>query len=388
MSAAPQYEAVVVGAGPAGCAAALALHRAGRRVCLVDDTPPGAAPGPRVGESLPGAVARLLPQLGIAGLADLLPPADYRPCVANASVWGSDRWTYQDALRNPEGGGWHLNRAAFDAALRARTRAAGVPIYPARLRHLAAGPAATEAAPTHHLRLDGASEQPGGDYPDLHTPWLVDATGRAAFVSRRLQGGRLRLDDQMAAVAWVPAAPHDHDAATRIRAVPGGWWYTALLPAGRRVICFHSLPATVAALVRSPAAFIAEFNAAALLPQPLALTTPPPVRAVEAGIARARQAAEPGLLCVGDAALAFDPLAAQGLFFALYSGLQAGRTLAGCLAAPAEQPAALLDYQNQLDRVFQTNQRARTYFYASEGRYMQQAYWRSRLAIPSPLPVA
>jgi 2-polyprenyl-6-methoxyphenol hydroxylase-like FAD-dependent oxidoreductase len=255
LSAATQYEAVVVGAGPAGCAAALALHRAGRRVCLVDDTPPGAAPGPRVGESLPGAVARLLPQLGITGLADLLAPADYRPCVANASAWGSDHWTYQDALRNPEGGGWHLNRAAFDAALRARTRAATVPTYHARLRHLAAEPDTPQAAPSYLLRLNEAGAQLGADLPELRTSWLIDATGRAAFVSRRLQGGRQRLDDQLAAVAWVPAAPHDHDASTRIRSVPGGWWYTALLPSSQRVICFHSLPDTVAALVRSPATF-------------------------------------------------------------------------------------------------------------------------------------
>ena len=381
MSAAIRYEAVVVGAGPAGCAAALALQRAGRHVCLVDDAPPAAAARPRVGESLPGAVVRLLPQLGIAGLPDLLSAADYHPCQANASAWGSDQWTYQDALRNPEGGGWHLNRAAFDAALRVRARAVGVPIYPARLRQLAAN------ATGHYLRLDGAGAdgQPDSQLPDLSTSWLVDATGRAAFVSRRLQGGRLRLDDQLAAVAWVAAGPHDHDAATRIRSVPGGWWYTARLPAGQRVICFHSEPATVAALVRNPASFLADFNAAALLPQPLPLATLPRVYAVEAGIARARQAAAPGLLCVGDAALAFDPLAAQGLFFALYSGLQAGRALDQCLAQPTQQPASLLNYQKQVDQVFLANQRARTYFYASEARYAQHAYWRSRLALPSSL---
>lgn len=139
-------------------------------------------------------------------------------------------------------------------------------------------------------------------------------------------------------------------------------------------------------LVRSPATFLAEFNAAALRPQPLLLATPPRVRAVDAGIARARQPAAPGLLCVGDAALAFDPLAAQGLFFALYSGLQAERTLARCLAVPGSQATARLNYQGQLDWVFQANQRARTYFYASEGRYAQQAYWRSRLALRGTLP--
>ena len=57
MPAGDMFDVAVAGAGAAGSAAALALQRAGWRVCLLDTPPP---PGPRVGESLPGAARRLL----------------------------------------------------------------------------------------------------------------------------------------------------------------------------------------------------------------------------------------------------------------------------------------------------------------------------------------
>ena len=370
-AAATPYDAVIAGAGPAGCAAAITLHRAGLRVCLVDDAP--APAGPKAGESLPGAARRLLHQLGISGLEDLLSSTDYAACVANASCWGNDYWTYQDALRNPEGGGWHLNRATFDAALRQRAQAVGVPRYQARISQLIPAAAGCPTA-DHWLGLRAADGQPTA----LRAPWLIDATGRAAFVSRRLQGGRHKLDNQMAAVTWVAAAPHDLDRATRIKSGPAGWWYTARLPDGQRVISFHGLPATVAAFVRQPTALLAQFDAAALLPHAIADTPVPKIKALDASVSCARQAAMAGLLCVGDAALAFDPLSSQGMFFALYSGIVAGGTLVRCIGTPALQADYLTDYQAKINQVLATNQQARRYFYASECRYRHEAYWQSR----------
>lgn len=369
--AATPYEVVIAGAGPAGCAAAITLHQAGLRVCLVDDA--SASARPKAGEALPGAAHRLLHRLGIAGIKDLLAPPDYTACVANASCWGNDYWTYQDALRNPEGGGWHLNRTAFDAALRQRALEAGVPLYQARISQLTP-PGAGSPSASYWLELRAADGQPA---PSLQASWLIDATGRAAFVSRRLQGGRYKLDNQMAAVAWVTTAPHDLDQATRIKSGPAGWWYTARLPDGQRVISFHGLPATVAEYVRRPTDFLAQFNEAALLPQPVAVTPALNVKALDASVGHARQAATAGLLCVGDAALAFDPLSSQGIFFALYSGITAGVTLARCVATPALESTYLSDYQTQVSRILVTNQQTRRYFYANECRYRHEAYWRA-----------
>ena len=92
---ATDYDVLVAGGGPAGAATAAAACLAGLRVALVDDSDEQRW---KLGESLPGAVLRSLRRLHIAGPEQLLAPDERERCAANVSAWGSDRWTYQDAL--------------------------------------------------------------------------------------------------------------------------------------------------------------------------------------------------------------------------------------------------------------------------------------------------
>ncbi len=371
MVSVPQYDVVVAGAGPAGSAVAIMLRRAGVRVCLVDAL---RTEGLKVGESLPGAIRRLLYALGINGINDLLPKNHYRACVANVSAWGSEQWTYQDALTNPEGGGWHIDRVAFDAALRQRALRAGVPFSQTSITDFTSDQATNSDNPGYLIQLAPSVHQTPAF---IRTAWLIDATGRRAFISRRLQKGRQRLGNQMAGVCWVAAAPNDPDHTTRIKSVPDGWWYTALLPSGFRVICFQSLPVTIATLRNDSTDFLRRFNTAFDLPQPINEQQPISIWAVDASVSRPFRVAEPGLLCVGDAALSNDPLSSQGIFFSLYSGLKGAEAIVQCLTTPSMATAALETYQRQIDEIFAANQRSRTYFYASESRYSSESFWRN-----------
>ena len=376
MAFVPQYDVVVAGAGPAGSAAAIMLQRAGARVCLVDDVQ---SDGPKVGESLPGAVHRLLYALGINGIADLLPKHHYQGCVANVSAWGSEQWTYQDALTNPEGGGWHIDRMAFDTALQRRARLAGVPFYQTQITDVAPDPQTTGNQPGYQVQLaPGVRQSPAF----IRTKWLIDATGRRAFISRRLQQGRQRLANQMAGVCWVATSPTDYDRTTRIKSAPDGWWYTARLPSGFRVISFQSLPETIADRRKNPADFLHRFNTAFDLAQPVNEQQPVSIRVVDASVSRPFRVAQPGLLCVGDAALSNDPLSSQGIFFALYSGIKGAEAIVRCITTPPISTAALTMYQQQVDEVFAANQRSRGYFYASESRYASEVFWQTRFVQP------
>ncbi|HEU4559656.1 MAG TPA: tryptophan 7-halogenase, partial [Longimicrobium sp.] len=116
-----RYAAVVAGGGPAGAAAALALARTGRRVLLVD-----AAPSPiPVGEALP-PVGRAL--LGELGLLDRFLRQGHAPSHGNASAWGSGELATHDFMFGVHGHGWHLDRARFDAGLRAAAAEAGAEV--------------------------------------------------------------------------------------------------------------------------------------------------------------------------------------------------------------------------------------------------------------------
>src|SRR6266540_1934916 len=76
-------DALVIGGGPAGCAAAIALARKGALVTLIDR---GLSKKQRVGESLPPAAKREL--LGLA-LYERFRIDNHRPSYGVRSVWGS-----------------------------------------------------------------------------------------------------------------------------------------------------------------------------------------------------------------------------------------------------------------------------------------------------------
>src|SRR4051794_7742445 len=107
-----EWDTLVIGGGPAGCAAAIALARGGHSVCIVEDRQAGDF---KVGESLPPAIKPLLQTLGAMTACN----GEWAiPSHGNQSAWGSPRLTDTDFIRDPNGHGWHLDRAQFDAELR------------------------------------------------------------------------------------------------------------------------------------------------------------------------------------------------------------------------------------------------------------------------------
>jgi menaquinone-9 beta-reductase len=109
-------EVAVVGAGPAGCAAAIALARAGRRVLLVERTAEAreSVCGEFLGSDAAAALARLGLDLGALGAVPLL-----RVRVAARR---------RDAAMPLPFPAWGLPRRLLDGALREAARAAGAEV--------------------------------------------------------------------------------------------------------------------------------------------------------------------------------------------------------------------------------------------------------------------
>ncbi len=364
-------DVAVIGGGPAGATAALILAQTGYQVLLVEQQ---SCPAFKVGEALPPAARPLLRDLG---LLDRLEAGGHLPSYGIQAAWGGPALQSTDFIRDPHGPGWHLDRAAFDAGLRAAAREAG-----AGVREGARAIAAARTGGGWHVTLAA----PAGP-PDIAARWLIDCSGRARWLARQLRVARHSDDRLLAFVTrFRPAPPgfaRDHDARTLVEAGADGWWYTALLPDGERVVVYHtdarnatSAPARTAtgygdllAVTTHMRALLTTYN--------YQLGHGP--RPTAANSTRLAGFAGAGWIAAGDAAIAFDPLSSQGIFTALYAGLHAARALHAHLTGDA---GALAAYDRNLTAIYAAYLHHRAVFYRLESRWAQQPFWHRRRQDP------
>jgi flavin-dependent dehydrogenase len=366
------HDVVVVGGGPGGCAAAIALraHAPGLRVALAEATDYAE---PRIGETLPPPAAGLLRHLGAW---DAFAAQGHRPAYGTAAAWGSAQPHDNDFLFQTHGVGWHLDRAAFDAMLAAQAEARGVLV----LR----GTRVTGAA-----REGGGWRLRSGTGGGMRTRFVVDATGTGAGFARRHGGARNVTCDRLAGFCRFFRETSPADPRTLVEAFADGWWYTAALPGGVRIAaCMTDTDLARGmgidgedawhALLRETAPRVGARLAGA---EPVG---EPVVRAARSR--RLDPAAGEGWIAVGDAASTFDPLSSQGVLKALRSGIYAAYA-AGDLLSRGDD-AGMLRYRAFAAREFEGYLRTRARYYADEQRWPGSEFWRRRHAAASRPAVA
>jgi len=360
-----RVEIAILGAGPAALSAAIVLRQSGVNVTVIGQPRQGQF---GIGESIPGATRRIFQRLGLGEVEAFLGAENVRRCSANLSSWGHADWDAQDSIRNPEGGGWHILRRDFEQRLLQFAARIGVDIRQARLTELQDNGAT--------YRLYAKTKQ--GE-TTIDAPFLIDATGRQAWLVRRLAGAPKSYSQQFAVLAWMNSPDTDKDNATRIKAVENGWWYSARLPKGSRVVAFQGLPETVQAYYKSPDQFLCALSDSELLPkacQPISLIAP--LQTSDASVKLAPKIAGPRWLAIGDAAQSFDPLSAQGLYFSFYSAISGAEAAIDVRSNPENAREVMADYCRKVADVFQTNQAARSLFYAQENRFPNSPYWQAQ----------
>ncbi|WEK07305.1 MAG: FAD-dependent monooxygenase [Candidatus Pseudomonas colombiensis] len=353
-------DVLVLGAGPAACTLALNLAPQAR-VLLVDKA---LEPVAGLGESLPAAAGRLLRDMG---LQQAFLQQGHPPCYSTRSTWGTDQPMQQDALRNLDGPGWHLDRPRFDAWLATVAQARGAALLQ-QTRILRVHPRPDEEHP-----WCVALQRQGRTF-EVQCRVLVDASGRGSWLARHL-GAQRRVSDKLVCGWLLGKDRADSDGISDLWAEAQGWWYSAALPGGQRLVNFYTdadLPA--AASAHSGQALLARLADSAL-PHLLDPGQAPRSGFCAAHSARLDRCCGTGWLAVGDAALAFDPLSAQGLFNALYTGLAGAETAYRCLQG---QPSALTDYAAELNRIEQAYTAHLGAWYQQEQRWQQAPFWQRR----------
>jgi flavin-dependent dehydrogenase len=367
------FEVAVVGGGPAGCAAALALRRLGVQGVLVVEA--GSYEGPRIGETVPPEIRLLLDRLGLGPdfLAD-----GHEPCPGSCSVWGSGEPGYNDFLLNPHGTGWHLDRRRFDARLAHAAAAAGAELWE-RARFDAVESVGTRDDGGFTLRLSGA-----GGPRRVRARFVVDATGSRARFARGV-GATARRHDRLAYVAAFLDLPdrscgEPMSRLTLLEAVEYGWWYAARLPGGRATAAVATDPEILRReTLHREEVFRARLAETRLLREQLGSARPSgePLVVRAAPSFRLDPPGGDDWLAVGDAASSYDPLASQGIHKALLDGLEAAEAIAGRLSGEA---GGLDAYRSAVAARFEDYLAVRDHLYRLERRWPAAPFWVRRRA--------
>ncbi|SCK32792.1 Dehydrogenase (flavoprotein) [Variovorax sp. HW608] len=349
-------DVAIIGAGPAGCATALALRQHGHSCLLLERAADSPA---RVGETLPPAACRPLAALGVweAFIASMPLPS-----VAIQSVWGHSEPLERDFIYDPYGNGWHLDRARFDAMLLKQAQTAGVGLRrPAQVHS-----AERDADGLWALRIAGEV---------LRARFVVDASGRAASFARRQGATRVARDRLIGVVArYRPRTRERTEAGVMLlEATEHGWWYGAPLPDAQIAVSYMTDPDLHPRSVCQFESALSHTEHLAHLVEAHLLDRPP--RPVPADSACLQPAYGIGWLAVGDAAASYDPLSGQGIFKALSSGRLAADAISANLAG---DHSALQVYDTKILADFDLAMALRNAYYAHEKRWPESVFWRRR----------
>jgi flavin-dependent dehydrogenase len=333
----------------------MSQHAPGLRVCLID-----AGRGGRVGDTVPPLIAPILRHLGVW---DSFFAGGHRPAYRSASAWGRLPIGTNEYLFLGAGPAWQLDRATFDRSL----VEAAIPRVARFDADLIVGCKETDDGLAISMKT-GAT---------LSARYAIDATGRTAALSRMLGAPRLTFDRLIGCVAYTQDNRIDRNELV-LESFASGWWYTAGLPHGRRIVACMTDANQIRSLgLASPDSYrllLAGTRHVGTLQDHDAPLEGPHIH--PANSRRTVISASVPLLPAGDAAFAVDPICGQGIVNALRSGIYAAYAVADWLRASDER--GLGRYRAWIDAACAAYRVALRDFYATEARWPDHSFWRRR----------
>lgn len=348
-----RFDIVVLGGGPAGCAAARHLSVLGFSVAIISQA--------RAASMWEGLSRRTLEQLDELGFKQTL--ENIGPAVRRQANW--------NGLSSSENTEWVVERRHFDAILRHETDTLGVAVIPGLVRKTAWN--GDSWSVLVHSREAKRCE--------FFCKFIIEARGRRAPA---VQQGMTQGPATTALRSyWLH---HGNECAmTGAASFADGWaWYAA----------GNDRRATLQLMVSGEKGGIPGSQALGSHYDRVVRSIPE-VRRWLAGAARygkvsARAAGTRLASCiiderqarVGDAAMAIDPLSGHGIYEALITARALAPVVNTILREPARLQQAVNFYQDRMQHRFRQVCRAGRDFYAAEQRWPNSRFWEMRQQWP------
>jgi flavin-dependent dehydrogenase len=351
----PPVDAVVIGAGPAGCCAALRLLALGYNVAVVERRP---FPRPQIGESLSPGIWNILDYIG-AGSA--LEPPHFLAGLSARVIW--ERRESEALTADKLGTGVMVDRAQVDSRLLELVKVrGGSVIQPAQIQGVMGEPHAWQ------LRVEAAGRQ-----VQVNARLIFDATGRAGQNAGRFPTAPTTL------AMWSHISNGVMPAETCVEAIRQGWLWGAPLPDGRyRAMaffdpdCYKRRKGSLEEFFRGMLNDGRLFKAAAGVPL---------VSSIQSCVATSYldpKPWQPGYIKLGEAAFALDPLSSTGVEKAMRFTLQAVIAANTVLRNSAMTGLAQEFYESRLLESVATHAVWARSYYQSAWPGDDHEFWRRR----------
>lgn len=356
-------QALIIGAGPAGIAAALGLQKLGISVALVDRE---SSKAEKFGEHLSPEAMAYLKRLDVL---ECVKQCHHLPCPGIQSAWGEEKISNHDYLLNPYGYGWNLLRRSFDTVLLKEATRRGVQVF--------LNTRVTSFSNNRNnwvVKLAQNSEN-----ITIQANFLVDATGRRAWLARKLHYRPIIYDQLIGVVGFIEQRSSNEPESSWLflEACEEGWWYSAPLPDGQTVAAYMTdadlyrnkkLPPQVCWLRCLQDSIYTKDR----LDDGKHLSA---VYIRPAWSQMLKIPAEDHWIAVGDAAMSYDPLSSQGIS----KGLQWGIHMADIVKKRLEGDAlALQIYLQKIQETFNQYLHTRREYYRMEKRWPLSVFWKRR----------